>query len=104
MEQSSRKASATRSISFHPRSRNVIGGRLSIETKFYRNGRERAWRPNGRFPSQELTAREDRHGQAGEHPGREICREISGLCARGASFAQIERQGHARVRSSAVHG
>jgi hypothetical protein len=36
MEQSSRKASATRSISFHPRSRNVIGGRLSIEIEFYR--------------------------------------------------------------------
>jgi hypothetical protein len=33
MEQSKRKARATRSISLKPRRRRVIGGRLSIERK-----------------------------------------------------------------------
>src|SRR5260370_42432832 len=36
MAQSTRKASATRSISFQPRKRRVIGGRLSIERILYR--------------------------------------------------------------------
>src|SRR6266404_2301643 len=39
MAQSTRKASATRSISFQPRKRNVIGGRLSIERILYRRSR-----------------------------------------------------------------
>src|SRR5258708_26388979 len=39
MAQSTRKASATRSISFQPRSRSVIGGRLSIERILYRRCR-----------------------------------------------------------------
>src|SRR5579863_933335 len=40
MEQSSRKASATRSISLKPRSRNVIGGKLSILQNFSANLRQ----------------------------------------------------------------
>src|SRR5260370_40914648 len=39
MAQSTRKASATRSISFQPRKRSVIGGRLSIERILYRRCR-----------------------------------------------------------------
>jgi hypothetical protein len=34
MAQSSKNARATRSISFQPRSRKVIGGKLSIEIQF----------------------------------------------------------------------
>src|SRR5437879_13042699 len=36
MAQSTRKPSATRSISFQPRRRNVIGGRLNIKQILYR--------------------------------------------------------------------
>src|SRR5579883_1991825 len=37
MEHSSRNASATRSINFHPRRRSVIGGKLNMKERVYRS-------------------------------------------------------------------